>query len=235
MKVDAKVVADHVNMVAMGGRMTEVVLGPDFKAQVADEAEEIMMRAKVKGVKFPETFGVIHASEFAKILKSFNSEVDLELKDGKLVMKEGGVVVVYQTAAIDAIDTTIKSFTKADNTVSETLVVKTQPEEGFLANYSKYRKLISPDLVEIATKGKMLVLRLVNVKGHSAEVPIGNAEMLSDEKFEGFKVSAAAFSDVLAGVSQGEDDQLEFAVGVVLRVNFRTYTFLVKPQVELEE
>jgi len=234
-KVDATIVSDHLNMVAMGGRMTEVVLGPNFAAEVADEAEEVMMRAKLKGVKFPDKFGVMHVSEFARVLGSFGDKLDVELKDGKLVMKEGGVTVLYQTADVDTIPTTIDSFTKADKHVAKGMVVETTPDEGFLDTFTKYQRLIGPDLIEVAVKGKKMVLRLISMKGHRVEMPVGKAVMAKkNAKFDGLKVSAAAFADVLSGVRAEESDQLTLSVGQVLRVSFRSYTFLVSPQVEIE-
>ena len=59
MKINAKVVADHLSMVAMGKRVGEVVLGPNFAAHVVDESEEVMLEATVKGVKFPGKFGAL--------------------------------------------------------------------------------------------------------------------------------------------------------------------------------
>ncbi len=235
MKIDAKVVADHLSMVAMGKRITEVVLGPNFTAQVADEAEEVMLKATVKGVTFKEKFGVMHVGEFVKILASFGSEVDVELEDGKLVMKSAGVTVWYQTADIDKIGSTLTSFGDADKVIAKTIVVESTPEEGFLTAFTKYQKLINPDLVEIAVKSKKLVLRLISMKGHRAEVTIGTAEVAAKKKFSSFKVSAAALSDVLSGVKPNEEDQLKFEVGDALKISFRTYAFLVSPQVELTE
>jgi len=235
MKIDAKVVADHLSMVAMGKRITEVVLGPNFTAQVADEAEEVMLHATVKGVKFKERFGVMHIGEFAKILGSFGEEVDIELNDGKLVMKSGAVTVWYQTADVDKISSTLTSFKDADKVISSGIVVEAEPAEGFLGDFTKYQKLISPDLVELAVKNKKLVLRLISMKGHRAEVVVGTAEVAKKKKFDGFKVSAAALTDVLSGVKPTEEDQLKFSVGKALKIEFRTYTFLVSPQVELTE
>lgn len=235
MKIDARIVADHLNMVAMGGRIVEVVLGPNFTAQVADEAEEVMMHATVKDAKFGEQFGIMHLGEFAKVMASFGEEADIELKDGKLIMKDADVTVWYQTADVDKIASTVTSFKDADKAVSKEMVVEAEPEEGFLAAFTKYQKLISPDLIEIAVKGKKLVARLISMKGHRAEVTIGNAEMAAKSKFAGFRVSAAAFADVLAGVKPEEENQVRFFVGKVLKVTFRTYSFLVSPQVELVE
>lgn len=235
MKINAKVVADHLSMVAMGKRITEVVLGPNFGAQVADDAEAVMLCATVKGEKFKPKFGVMDIGEFAKILASFGEEVDIDLSDGKLVMKGGGTTVWYQTADVDKISSTLTSFKEADKVISSSIVVKAEPEEGFLAGFTKYRKLIGPDLVEIATKGKKLVMRLISMKGHKAEVVVGKAEVAKRKKFTSFKVSADVLSDVLSGVKPAEEDQLEISVGKALRIGFRTYTFLVSPQVELSE
>jgi hypothetical protein len=222
-------------MVAMGRRITEVVLGPNFSAQVADEAEAVMMHATAKNVKFKPKFGVMHIGEFAKILASFGEEVDIELTDGKLVMKSGGVTVWYQTSDVDKIGSTLTSFKEADKVISSSVVVTAEPEEGFLASFTKYQKLIGPDLVEIALKGKKLVMRLISMKGHKAEVVVGTAEVAKKKKFVGFKVSADVLTDVLSGVKPNEEDQLKFAVGKALRIEFRTYKFLVSPQVELTE
>lgn len=238
MKIDAKIVADHLRMVSVGKRITEVVLGPDFSAQVADDAEAVMMNASLKGVKFKPRFGVMDVSELAKILASFGEEVDVELtKDGKLVMKSGTVTVWYQTSDVDKIASTINSFKNADKIISKSIIIEAEPEEGFLANFMKYQKLISPDLVDVGLKGKKLVLRLISMKGHSAEVVVGNADVAAKKKkdFKGFKVAADVLVDVLAGLKPNEEDQLKFSVGSALKVVFRTYAFLVSPQVELTE
>lgn len=235
MRVPSQVVADHLSMVAMGKRITEVVLGPNFAAQVADEAEAVMLHATVKSVKFKPKFGVMHIGEFAKILASFGEEVDIELTDGKLVMKSGGVTVWYQTSDVDKIGSTLTSFKEADKVISGSVVVKAEPEEGFIASFTKYQKLIGPDLVEIALKGKKLVMRLISMKGHKAEVIVGAAEVAKKKKFAGFKVSADVLTDVLSGVKPNEEDQIKFSVGKALRIEFRTYKFLVSPQVELTE
>lgn len=238
MKVNAKIVADHLSMVAMGRRIAEVVLGPNFAANVVDEAEAVMLKATVKGAKFKPKFGVMHIGEFAKILASFGEEVDIELsKDGKLVMKSPGVTVWYQTADTDKIGSTLTSFKDADTVISKGLVLDCEPEEGFLASFTKYQKLIGPDLVEIDIKGKKLVFRLISMEGHMAEVIVGTAQAIGKKKLKSssFKVSADVLADVLSGVKSNEEDQLKFSVGKALRVEFRTYTFLVSPQVELTE
>lgn len=243
MKIDAKIVSDHLAMVAMNKRVNEAVLGPNFSAQVVDESEEVMLRATVGGVKFPGKFGVERVSDLARILESFDGEVDAELereggKDGleKLVLSAGDVTVWYQTADADKITTTLTSFAAADEAIVGDAVLEVTPGEGFIKDFAQYQKRIAPDLIEVAVRGKKLVMRLMNATTrHRAEVVVGDAPTTSKRKFNGLKLGAAVVADVLAGVKPTEGDQLRISVGKALRVEFRTYTYLVSPRVEAVE
>lgn len=242
MKVEAKVVADHLYMVAMGKRIEEVVLGPNFAASVVDQGEEVMLRATCPGVKFPGKFGVVNVAHLAKVFDSFEGEVDVEVekggKDGleKLVISSPNVIVWYQTADVDKISTTLASFGTADEALSAELAFETVPDATFLPDLSKYYKRISPDLVEISVKGKKLVMHLISgTTRHKAEVVVGDATAVSKKKFSSLKVGAAVLGDVMDGVKPVEGDQLKVSVGAkALRVEFRTYAYLLSPRVEVE-
>lgn len=231
MKINAKLVADHLEMVAMGKRVKEAVLGPNFTAQVVDEQDEIMLKATLKDVKFPGKIGVESVADLAKLIASFGAEVDAEVKDKKLILGGGTVTVWYQLYDVEKIGTTLSSFKDADAAITKDIVASVEPDETFLADFTKYQKRISPDLVEFLVKGKKLIANLISTDGHRAEVIVGAAD-IGKKKFGALKVSAQAVVDVLSGVKPGEDDQLTISVGKSLKVEFRTYTYLVSARVE---
>jgi hypothetical protein len=230
-KIDAKVVSDHLDMVSVGKRITAAVLGPNFAAAVVDEMNEVMLQATVKGVKFPGKIGVESVSDLAKILASFSGEVDAEVKDHKLVMSAGNVTVWYQLYDTDKISTTLASFKDADAEVTKKVMATVEPGETFIPDFARYQKLVSPDLVEFVAKGKKLIANLVDSDGHRAEVVVGAVD-LGKKKYGGLKVPAKSVIDVLSGVKPGEGDQLLVSVGDSLRIEFRTYTFLIGPLVD---
>ena len=242
MKIDAKIVADHLSMVAMGKRVGAVVLGPHFAAQVADDSDEVMLKAVLSGVKFSEKFGVEKLQDLVKILESFSGEIDAELvkeKDGKdelvkLFLSSGDAKVWYQTADTDKISSTLTSFASADEAISATIVAETTPGAEFLKSFAQYQKRISPDMIEVVLKDKKLVMRMINATSrHRAELVIGDAKTVSKKKFDNLKLSAAVVADTLSCVQPTEGDQLKISAGnKALKVEFRTYTYLLSPRVE---
>lgn len=241
MKIDAKVVADHLSMIAMGKRIESVVLGPNFAAQVVDEAEEVMLKAILGSAKFPDKFGVEKVADLVKILESFGGPVDAEIvkdeqKREKLVLTSGDVTVWFQTADVDQISSTLTSFQSADESISKDVVYEVTPDNSFIENFSRYQKRIVPDLIEVTTKDKKLIFRMISATTrHRAEVVVGTLTAVSKKKFVPLKVGAAVLIDVLAGVKPTEGDQLKISVGKAIKIELRSYTYLVSPKVEEAE
>lgn len=237
MKVDAKMVVDHLKMITMGKRVEEAVLGPHFSADIVDEQDTVMLRAALEGVKFGKKFGVAKLVEFVKLLTMFGGEVDMELdKEKRLVMTSGDVTVWYQTSDVDKIGTTLTSFDDASKQLDKTMIVDVEPSETFIENFTKTCKHVAPDMIEIAVKSKRVVMKMISAKTrHRAEVIVGGAQVAAKKKFESIKLSGEAVIDVLSGVKPGEGDQLKLSLGKVLRVEFRSYVYLVSPLTETSE
>ncbi len=232
MRVDAKLAADHMKVVALKGRVSEATFGEDFSVEMVDGNEEVVVRGKSSKVKFPDAFSVMDLSDFVKLLDSFSGEVNMEVKDGKVVIGSQIGVASYQTADPATIATTLKNFDKMHATYFEEVMVEAKVLNSFPGNYARFQRLISPDLVEFSMKGGKVSARLVSMKGHQAELVVGEPTKVEKEDFK-FKVSAQALTDVLGGFLTTQAHALGLVVGKALKLTLdEDYTFLISPQAE---
>jgi hypothetical protein len=229
MRVDAKLCADHLKVVGMKGRIQEAVFGEDFSVEMVDGNSEVIVKGRSSKVKFTESFGVMDLGDFIKLVDSFNGEVNMEVKDGKIVIGSSVGVVQYQGADPSTITTTLKNFDDMCAQYFEETAVVATVANAFPGNFARFQRLISPDVVEFKMKDGKLAADLISMKGHSAELFVGETTELNDKDFT-FKISASALQDVLAGFVTTQSHVITMAVGKALKVTLdEDYTFLISP------
>ncbi len=232
MKIDAKLASGHLQVIQMHGRITEVTFGEDFSVEAVDGNEEVVVRGRSSRVKFPDSFAVMDLGDFVNLVGSFNGEVNMEVKDGKVVIGSSIGVVSYQTADPSTITTTLKNFDTMVEKYFEEVAVEAKVANSFPGLYTKFQRLISPDLIEFSMKDGKVSALLVSMKGHRAELFVGEPTKVGDEKFK-FKISAQALTDVLAGFVTTQAHSLGLVVGKALKLTLDDdYTFLISPQAE---
>lgn len=231
MKVDSKLLADHLHIVGMKGRITEASFGPDFAVEMVDENTEVVVKGKSPKVSFPDSFAVMDLSDFARLIDSFSGEVNLDIKDGKAVIGSPIGVVSYQTADPSTVRSTIKNFadliTKFKNEVQAVVKVS----NSFPSDYARFQRLISPDLVELGMKDGKIAATLMSMKGHRAEIFVGSP-MQPVDKVK-FKLSAHALTDVVSSLVTTQSHEIVMTVGKALILQLDLdYTFAISPQAE---
>lgn len=236
MKIDAALLTAHLRLVSMKGRIQSVVFLKDFAVEVVDSDEEVVLKA-TSILSFTHTFAVMDLSDFLKIIDSFVGELDFEIrKDGKLIIDSAIGTISYQLADPDTIDTTLKSFTKIQNSQfkDDSFDTTIEVDASFLDSYNRMAKLISPDLVEFFVKGAKLMSKLVSSRGHEAEVEVAKfAEAPSkstQEKVAACKINADSFKAVLDGILLPGEEKFTMTIDGALRIVYRTYTFIISKQ-----
>ena len=232
MKVDAKLLSGHLGVVSLNGRLSEVTFGPNFEVQAVDGSSEIVVKGKSSKVLFPSPFSVLDMADFVKLINAFNGEVNLDVEDGKVVVGSNIGVVRYQAADPSTIVSTIKNFDDVDANYMENTIVSAKVENSFPSNCAKFGRLISPDVAEFSMKDGKLSVSLVSMKGHKADLFVGEIESCSDEKFS-FRVLFPVIKDVMSGFITTQSHNIGLKIGKALRMQLDDdYTFLLSPQAE---
>jgi hypothetical protein len=234
-KINGKDLSKHLRVIATDERVKGVSFEKNFEATTVDDSDQVIVHG-VSDIEFDGDFGVLDITHLSKMVDSFGDDLEITYDEdsGKLSMVGGGVHVRYQCARSDVAQRKRIKWKSASAKLSEDLVIDATLREGAVKQYTKYRKLIKPQLVEILYRAKELVAVLISEKSHQAEVILGPANS-AKKKLPVFKVNADALSAVLNCVPEPtETDQVGICVGRALMIEFGPYCFFVEPLVQPE-
>lgn len=250
MKVDTEALVEHLKLVSMNGRISEIAFGEELAVELVDTDQEIVVRGKSK-IAMTEGFALSDVMDFRKIVKAFKGEIELEVGPKIKITTEQGVIN-YQTADAAIIESTLKSFdaiVKAN--FSDPIIISGVPGES-LENLRRFLKLLTPDLVELSAvrKGEnwWLEAKLINADGHDGVVSLSEADVpaelqpdettlaeaeTSELRTQPMKVSAKAVQDVIDGIELGHGEPLLLGVCGALRIQYGDYEFIISKQIEV--